>query len=231
MYFDADRNAYVDSESGNIVFQEGEAALSHEGIAVAYVEEARPTLDAFSQDVARTKNTDDFSPTIARPGIAGSRDGSYSRLASPDPSPVKGKRTHIGADGQHTIGASSHIGMSHGSTDADMSIEDQLVRMHMEGALELPESGDSANPGYWQDWSMASAMQAMEFDMMEEEQRPEEGPEEGDFNEKEYRASRSCRRQLVTVSAFLVVVQIALLVAMIQTDGYDSNNPVIGPPV
>eukprot|EP01034_Spumella_vulgaris_P033822 gene33822-41725_t len=56
---------------------------------------------------------------------------------------------------------------------------------------------------------------------------------DGDFNEKEYRASRSCRRQLLTISFLIVVVQVALMIAMIQIAGYapKSENPVIGPPV
>jgi membrane associated rhomboid family serine protease len=54
-----------------------------------------------------------------------------------------------------------------------------------------------------------------------------------DFERKEYRASRSCRRQLLTISCFICLVQIGLLIAMIQVAGYAprSVNPVVGPPV
>ena len=60
------------------------------------------------------------------------------------------------------------------------------------------------------DWIFARALQAMEFEISNEmimEEGYEEG-EGGDFNQKEYRASRSCKSQLMTLSAFLCVLQV-----------------------
>lgn len=50
------------------------------------------------------------------------------------------------------------------------------------------------------------------------------------YNRKENKATK-CRRQMVTFSTFLCLVQIGLLVAMIQDDGYapKSENPMYGP--
>lgn len=89
-----------------------------------------------------------------------------------------------------------------------------------------PTVAGSTDRGMWDDWSLARTLQALEFEI------PLQALEdEGDFNAKEIYASRSCKRQMLTLSTFIVVVQIALLVAMIQVDGYDKGNSVIGPPV
>lgn len=50
------------------------------------------------------------------------------------------------------------------------------------------------------------------------------------FNQKENKASK-CKRQMVTMSTFMCLVQIGMLVAMIQDDGYapKSENPTYGP--
>jgi hypothetical protein len=181
MYFDADRNAYVDNETNAIVFQEGDVEIGHDEI---YVDQG------FSSP----------SPTFARP--SGSSSALYAMVKTPT-SPSSDKN-------------------SSALSPLNLSLEEELIHMHLSGGEPHMES--DANPGFWDDWTMARTLQAMEFEIM----RPQE---EGDFNEKEYRASRSCRRQLATLSCFIVVVQIALLVAMVQTDGYDPKNPVIGPPV
>ena len=52
------------------------------------------------------------------------------------------------------------------------------------------------------DWSLAKALQLMEFEIMQEMRG-----EETDFNEKEYRAS-SCRRQILTFSTLLCLAEV-----------------------
>jgi membrane associated rhomboid family serine protease len=51
-----------------------------------------------------------------------------------------------------------------------------------------------------------------------------------EFDRKEVRASK-CKKQLLTCSTFICIIQIALLIAMIQDDGYapTSENPMYGP--
>jgi membrane associated rhomboid family serine protease len=87
-------------------------------------------------------------------------------------------------------------------------------------------SGTDTDPNN-EDWFLASILQAMEFEIQEDLQPSRS---EVDFNNKELRAS-SCVTQLMTISSFVVVIQIALLVAVIQTYGYAprANNPMIGP--
>jgi len=52
------------------------------------------------------------------------------------------------------------------------------------------------------DWTLASALQLMEFEIIEETRR-----DNGDFDEKEYRAS-SYKRQLLTLSTFVCIIQV-----------------------
>ena len=79
------------------------------------------------------------------------------------------------------------------------------------------------------DWNFARTLQMLEFEITNE---GIDNDEYEDFNGKEYRASRSCRRQLATISFLICVVQIALLIAMCEVDGQASTteNPAIGPP-
>ena len=56
------------------------------------------------------------------------------------------------------------------------------------------------------DWSLARALQAMEFEMAEDMMRLEQ-TDEGDFTHKEYRAS-SCKSQMLSVSTLIVVIQV-----------------------
>ena len=119
------------------------------------------------------------------------------------------------------------------------SIQDHEYRIQVESNNEHFSATTRATvPGYlqarnrslWQDDStLARAMQAMEFEIAEEMDREDRFNE--DFNSKEYRAS-SCKRQMRTLSFFIVLVQIVILIIMISTDGIapSGENPMIGPP-
>jgi membrane associated rhomboid family serine protease len=84
--------------------------------------------------------------------------------------------------------------------------------------------------GWFDDLSLARALQAMEFEIDEEMVRMEQFNE--DFENKEHRAS-SCYRQMRTLSSLIVFVQVLIMIIMICTDGITSStdNPMIGPPV
>lgn len=53
---------------------------------------------------------------------------------------------------------------------------------------------------------------------------------QAEYHRKERRATK-CKRQLATISTFMCLIQIGMLVAMIQDDGYapKSENPMYGP--
>eukprot|EP01032_Pedospumella_encystans_P021264 gene21264-24131_t len=109
------------------------------------------------------------------------------------------------------------------------NLEQELYDLHASGVDTVDATAVNVHHGMWDDWSMARALQALEFEIPNE--MLEEDDEDADFRAKEVYASKSCKRQMLTLSTFIVVVQIALLVAMIQVDGYDKGNSVIGPPV
>jgi hypothetical protein len=67
--------------------------------------------------------------------------------------------------------------------------------------------GEEPTDGPASDWSLANALQAFEFEIVDDTYHD---PRSEDFNEKEYRAS-SCKRQLLTLSTFICVIQVASL--------------------
>jgi membrane associated rhomboid family serine protease len=85
---------------------------------------------------------------------------------------------------------------------------------------------------------LARALQAIEFEISSETLERREAREverreleSGDFSQKELSAS-GCKGQVLTLSTFICLLQIAYLIAMIQQDGFAPStvNPMIGPP-
>lgn len=173
MHYDPVRNAYIDDETQEVVYQED-------------IEAPRPPAP---------------TPTITKAASSKSnkRANDFERMF--ELARIEVQESKVG------------------------DLENELYALHHDQAPgETFAAPPEGNPEY-ADWTFARTLQALEFEI------PNEAMEESDFSRKEYRASRSCTRQLLTVSFFICIVQIALLVAMIQTDGYDPSNPVMGPPV
>lgn len=84
------------------------------------------------------------------------------------------------------------------------NFEQDLYDIHFGGVSTDPPTISADDSNTWDDWSLARSLQALEFEISNE---MIEGYE-GDFNEKEYHASRSCKRQLLTISAFICLVQV-----------------------
>lgn len=113
--------------------------------------------------------------------------------------------------------------------DQKVDLEDELFNIHVTDSYDVTSPTEierDQNPNGWDDWTLARALQALEFEI------PQETNQYEDFNNKEYRASKSCRRQFLTISFVICVVQIALLITMCQMDGTapQSENSAIGPP-
>jgi hypothetical protein len=140
MYFDTERNAYVDRDSGEVVFQENHNP-SHT------IHEGDIHLNGVHED---------------------------AKLADPE-------------NGLFTMedhnGYGSHPGYEH---------------------LSPNEKASNKTASTWDDWTLARALQALEFEI------PQETDPFEDFNNKEYRASRSCTRQFLTLSFFICIVQVKL---------------------
>lgn len=109
-------------------------------------------------------------------------------------------------------------------------LENELLDLHTKGGV----GSAPADPAqHSQDWLFARSLQSIEFEMADEVLEAREGMRIGrDFNGKEYRAS-SCRRQFLTLSTLICLVQICLVISMIEIDGFapTTQNPMYGPPV
>ena len=122
--------------------------------------------------------------------------------------------------------STSNKGASPGGTERVQQLERDLYAIQLtinNGTEDVTVIGpavtsteDSALPPHerhiWDDWSFARTLQALEFEL------PDEVIDEHrDFNEKELRASKSCRRQLLTLSFFICLVQVVLHMMMVST--------------
>ena len=87
----------------------------------------------------------------------------------------------------------------HDSGNNGGNLEQELYQMH----LTQPVAPSAPPQGGWMDdFSFARALQAMEFEIAAEMDRTAE-----DFDNKENRAA-SCKRQLLTLSTFICLVQV-----------------------
>ena len=90
--------------------------------------------------------------------------------------------------------------------DGEMKMQQELIQLRMNEAPEVPissQEGEGNAGGWMDDFTLARALQAMEFEIAGETL------DRGDFDEKEYRAS-SCKRQLLTVSTFILLIQVQI---------------------
>ena len=90
--------------------------------------------------------------------------------------------------------------------------------MELQQALEMSSTQqpsrtqNNAGHHFFDDWNLARTLQALEFEFTNEEIAAQ--AVEGDFTAKEYKASRSCRRQLVTFSFVICLLQVLKRVNM-----------------
>jgi membrane associated rhomboid family serine protease len=280
MHFDPVRSAYIDNESGEIVYiVEGEEAIA----AAASASPSNPRIPTTTPRKKKTTSSNSsygasspyYAGVVATPAsqtfdFEASPASAVSELEPRDEENRKKKK-----DKHHHHRHREDVEKS-GETRAEkferlfemkvaknlkkqreQELADELYSIQLatnasdvvvnpsDIDLACPDENPVAvaaaasQPSYWDDWNFARTLQALEFEigndemMMQEDGYDENGEPITDFERKEYHASRSCRRQLLTISFFICMVQIALLVAMIQVGGYAprSENSVIGPPV
>mmetsp|Transcript_17383 Transcript_17383/g.23904 ORF Transcript_17383/g.23904 Transcript_17383/m.23904 type:complete len:443 (-) Transcript_17383:753-2081(-) len=230
MFYDPIRNAYIDAEDGTVVLQE---TASH-----------RPQHSAF-----RSLSSGSNGSTR----LPGQKSGKYQipdksrdveidlemvNVMDLDPSAVRSQLLELNrleklnkskSERDHSINMPT-IAMAPRSSSVNESISTSSDSNHTDPAFKEVSEHIPTNEN--EDWIFARALQAMEFEISNEMMMVEGYEEGGDFNEKEYRASRSCKSQLMTISAFICVIQIGVMIATIQMGGYAprSENPMIGPP-
>jgi len=160
-----------------------------------------------------TRSPEPVSPTVDR--------SQYLRSHSVDPSSLERGITLRNSPGVNRSGS--------------VDMEEELFELRRQGSLEVaePTMDQTADPQGWEDWNLARSLQVFEFELMDDTGGEHDPAADGDFHQKEYRASRSCRRQLCTPSFAICLLQIGVLIAMIQIDGFtsSSSNATIGPPV
>lgn len=287
MYFDPDRSAYIDNESGDVVYVvEGEEAIVAAASAHGHTDfprtpssssaARRPTPSSSSHG----RGSSYYAGVVASPaGNTYDFDGNDTSILSPElvneSSGRKKKKSHRhrhhdSSDEKHRESKAEKFERlfdlavkENQKQQRTQELTDELYSLHlanndptntnivlsphdieMTGGLNTADNALANAPAaqsssYWDDWNFARTLQAMEFEIGNDEMMEgeagvdEDGEPITDFERKEYHASRSCRRQMLTISFFICMVQIALMIAMIQTGGYAprSVNSVIGPPV
>lgn len=98
------------------------------------------------------------------------------------------------------------------------NLERELIAMHSSGnaeylrleegtheAIEIGDDGEAKTHHMWDDWTVARALQAMEFEISADQLQRDARDE--DFNNKELRSS-SCKRQFLTVSFAICIAQV-----------------------
>jgi hypothetical protein len=110
----------------------------------------------------------------------------------------------IEEDGQLELALRRHGGYNNVPADGEMKLQQELIELRMNEAPENPlsagvEHGEGG--GWMDDFTLARALQAMEFEISAETL------DRGDFDEKEYSAS-SCKRQLLTISTLILLTQV-----------------------
>jgi len=166
MYFDRERNAYIDKDTGEVVFQEESENV-----------EILPSLPEITSTLREQRGTS------ARPHSISPHSNS---TRSPPVSP--------------TVSTNSRgLGRS-----ASRDVEEELYRS-LDDVVEGPVDR-ADDPQGWEDWNLARTLQAFEIEMDDE---MVEDPDASDFNQKEYHASRSCSRQLLTVSFLICLLQVS----------------------
>lgn len=182
MYFDSKQNAYIDKETGAVIFREEDEdnveipTLTPE---LSTTFRAQSIRNVPSQTIAlRTP----VSPTIAS---SGSRDftSGYRSISPPDQS-------------------------------RSVDMEQELFDLYRQGSLEIEDENPQiiTSEEAREDWNLARSLQMFEFELMDDQTGDainDDPAAVGDFHQKEYRASRSCRRQLLTASFFICMLQVS----------------------
>lgn len=246
MYFDPSRNAYIDEETGEVVFHENEASTAQSSAP------ARTRGGLFSSFTTPTRSRmhTQYTPTSQDIEMASYQDviheNDKDELVITKLDEFERLFELAAEERQQSTSTHKKKKEHHQKEDNVNALEQQLYNLHvtnsydevlrspantvneshtdLEGITIPPENDEHIN-----DWNFARTLQMLEFEITNE---GIENDEYGDFNGKEYRASRSCRRQLATISFVICIVQIALLIAMCEVDGQASyaENPTIGPP-
>lgn len=185
LHYDPNQNAIIDSSDGSIL------PLDVLGSAVT-------SLPEHIQAQIQCKQDEDYARSLAEGPERSSRPKLLGAEYAPENEDVESRLPQSTRGGGYTS-------PTHQSTAsrAGKSLEEEYIEMHSlyPGAEEAAGEDDHAGDP---DWTLARALQGLEFEIVQDTLHD---PISDDFNEKEYRAS-SCKRQLMTASTFICLVQV-----------------------
>lgn len=120
-------------------------------------------------------------------------------------------------------------GTNSSSSNGEATVASSPLAVIESGGETNQTNNNIPNDGPNQDWKLANLLQTLEFEIAENNYHRENYH---DFESKEISASNSIKRQLLTFSALICLVQIILLICMVETDGFASSkeNSSMGPP-
>jgi hypothetical protein len=180
MFYDPERNILYDTETG------AELPIIEDA---DYPEEIKQQL--------QMKKDHDFALSLS----SSSNTGRGKQVLS-------SSRYLIEDDGQQLeLASRRHGGYDNLPADGEMKMAQELIDLRMNEAPENPlaAGGGHEGGGWMDDFTLARALQAMEFEIAGETL------DRGDFDEKEYSAS-SCKRQLLTISTLILLTQVLVTV-------------------
>lgn len=188
LYFDPDQNAVVDRADGSIL------PLDVLGSGVQ-------SLPEHVQAQIQCKQDEDYARSLSGggPKLLGNDD----LYASVDIESRPPRSTRSGG----------YLSPSHQKT-GETSLEQEIIEMHaLYPGGDGPADCAAEERPRDADWTLARALQSLEFEIVQDTHHD---PLAEDFNEKEYRAS-SCKRQLVTFSTFVCLVQVSPVIPLSPT--------------
>jgi membrane associated rhomboid family serine protease len=211
MQYDSKLHAYIDPDTGDVIpLQEGDVVPPSSSKS-----KIKPTS---SSSPAKTSST--TYDEVSRNSQEGMGEGAGAGAGA---------------------GMAEGAGLSQIERDHQLALQLELGEAKMENAprsfdaiysggnMDYVENyGDkanNANSGQDSDMRFAYYLQMMEFELSMEI------PDDGDFTTKELGASSSCKRQLLTISTVLCIIQIVLMIVILAMSGFApvSENPMLGP--
>jgi len=244
MYYDRARHAYLSSETGELVIQ-----LEPGDIVPDLGPGPAPSTPSRREESPLERSDRLLAEQLAR----GDGDVPYgSRFLGGPSTPSRLPLYPTGVGSSSSSSSSSGSGVGNSRYDVEAAFPGGAYSLN-EGELYSASGSGSHDPfqvaqhdgrsggGGWfssfqYDLTLAHALQALEFEIdaetQEERLRYErEEEQDNDFRRKEYGAS-SCRKQMLTISTFVCVAQICILIAECTWDGMapESENPMLGPP-
>ena len=220
LFYDEERRVYINLDNGDEL---PAAFRSNENHEFTYADSYPPKESALDWSEPSGLYSKQFSKQECKeidPNISGNQLESDHqlalRLAAMESEPRSATRSKSKSKRKQESTRSSDNELGYNN---QLSAETRNLNLNDDSALENPP------PGWgFEDWTLARALQSMEIEIANE-------IADGEAFEDVERKASSWRNQLFTASAFICLVQVAVMIAMWIDGGVASQsvNPMIGP--